>query len=403
MAAAPARIDFRAKIANPCPASPPEAALDLQRQGGQWFAHFVQCVGPSAAGSLGAGTTHPCNPDDADGMSNPILIEVTRGALVESAHTGSVALSDARGRLLLSLGDVSRPVYPRSSVKSLQCVPLIETGAADHFGFGDEEIALACASHSGSDRHTAIALRMLERIGLGEAALGCGAHAPMGESAARALVARGERPSQLHNNCSGKHAGMLATAVHRGETVAGYWSPDHPVQRRVHAVISELSGERLDDTARGIDGCAVPTWAMPLAALARLFAALGSGEGLAPDRRRTVERIMRACWAEPDLVAGPGRADSVLMQRLPGHIFLKTGAEGVYCGAFPALGLGFALKIDDGTKRASAGAAMALIEHILPAARGLIDKRVMKNWRGMETGLNRSSAAFELALDRLRL
>lgn len=336
-------------------------------------------------------------------MSNPTLIEVTRGALVESAHSGAVALSDSRGHLLLSLGDVARPVYPRSSIKALQCVPLIETGAAERFGFGNEEIALACASHSGSDRHVAVATRMLERVGLGEAALGCGAHVPMGDSAARALMERGDKPSQLHNNCSGKHAGMLAVACHCGEPLGGYWDAAHPVQRRVRAVIAEMSGERLDDDVMGIDGCAVPTWAIPLASLARVFAVLATGDGLAPDRRRATERIMQACWAAPDLVAGPGRADSVLMQKFPGEIFLKTGAEGVYCGSFPHLGLGFALKIDDGTKRASAGAAMALIEHLLPAARGLIDKRVMRNWRGMEVGTNRSAAAFELALDGLKV
>ncbi len=336
-------------------------------------------------------------------MSNPTLIEVTRGALVESAHSGAVALSDSHGRLVLSLGDVERAVYPRSSVKALQCLPLIETGAADHFGFGDEEIALACASHSGSDRHVAIAARMLEKVGVGEPALGCGAHVPMADSAARLLVTRGERPSQLHNNCSGKHAGMLATACHCAEPIDAYWTPLHPVQKRVRAVISEMSGQPLGDEMMGIDGCAVPTWAMPLSSLARVFAVLATGVGVSADRKRAVDRIMAACWAEPDLVAGQGRADSVLMQRFPGRIFLKTGAEGVYCGSFIELGLGFALKIDDGTKRASAGAAMALIEHLLPAARGLIDKRVMRNWRGMEVGTNRSSAAFELALDRLKV
>lgn len=336
-------------------------------------------------------------------MSNPTLIEVTRGALVESSHSGSVVVSDAKGRLLLALGDVARPVYPRSSIKALQCVPLIESGAADRFGFGDEEIALACASHSGSERHAAVAQRMLDRIGLGEADLGCGAHAPMGEAAARTLIARGVTPNQLHNNCSGKHAAMLATAVHLGEPTRRYWEPAHPVQARVRSVIAGLSGSRLGDEVMAIDGCSVPTWAFPLSSLARVFAAISTGEGLAPERQQAFQRIMSACWSEPELVAGPGRADSVLMQKLPGEIFLKTGAEGVYCGSFPRLGLGFALKIDDGTKRASAGAAMALIEHFLPAARGLISKRVVRNWRGLEVGLNRSSAAFDLALDGLRV
>ena len=334
-------------------------------------------------------------------MSNPVLIEVTRGPLVESAHSGAVALSDSRGRLLLALGDVDHAIYPRSSVKALQCLPLIETGAADRFGFGPEEIALACASHSGSDRHVAVAARMLAKIGVGEPALGCGAHVPMAESAARLLIARGEKPNQLHNNCSGKHAGMLATACHCAEPLDGYWLSSHPVQQRVRGVIGEISGQRLDDAVMGIDGCAVPTWALPLSSLARVFAVLATGDGLPPDRKRAVDRILAACWSAPDLVAGPGRADSVMMQKFPGEIFLKTGAEGVYCGGFPRLGLGFALKIDDGTKRASAGAAMALIEHLLPAARGLIDKRVMRNWRGMDVGTNRSSAGFELALDRL--
>lgn len=335
-------------------------------------------------------------------MSNPILIEVTRGALVESAHAGALAITDGRGRLVLQLGDVDRPVFPRSSVKALQCVPLVESGAADRFGFGDAEIALACGSHSGSVRHAAVAEHMLRCAGLGEAALGCGVHMPMGEAAQRALAANGQPATQLHNNCSGKHAGMLATAVHLGEPMHGYWDAAHPVQRRVRGVLADISGLPLGAEVMGIDGCSVPTWAVPLRVMARAFAVLGTGDGLPEARRRAVDRILRACWAEPDLVAGPGRADSVLMRALPGEVFLKTGAEGVYCGAFPRLGLGFALKIDDGTKRASAGAAMALIERVLPASRGLVDKRVMRNWRGIEVGMNRSSAVFERALDGLK-
>jgi L-asparaginase II len=244
---------------------------------------------------------------------------------------------------------------------------------------------------------------MLAAVGAGEAALGCGAHMPMGDAAARALIRRGEAPSQLHNNCSGKHAGMIATAVQLAVPFANYWQPEHEVQRLVAAALAETSGCDIARAPRGIDGCSVPTWALPLRTLATLFARIGSGEGLTATRRATLERIVTACWAEPDLVAGPGRADTVVMKALPGEIFMKTGAEGVYCGAFPRLGLGFALKVDDGTKRASAGAAMALIERVLPAARGLVDKRVMRNWRGIPIGENRSSALFEHALDKLRL
>jgi L-asparaginase II len=332
-------------------------------------------------------------------MSNPVLIEVTRGPLVESMHTGALAIAGPSGPPLVSLGQVSSPIYPRSAVKAVQCLPLIETGAADAFGYGDAEIALACASHSGTPRHTEVARAMLERLGLDDGALGCGVHAPQSAAAANALLLEGRRPSQLHNNCSGKHAGMIATARHLGEAIQGYWTADHPVQKRICRALSEMTGAELGAEVRGIDGCAVPTWAVPLAGLARLFARLVSGEELEPARRAAAERIVRACWAEPELVAGEGRADTVVMRKLPGEVFMKTGAEGVYCGGFPRLGVGFALKIDDGAKRAAAGATISLIERVVPAARGLVDKRVMRNWRGMEVGEIRSSAALERALD----
>jgi L-asparaginase II len=334
-------------------------------------------------------------------MSNPVLIEVTRGALVESVHKGAIAIVTAGGASLLALGDVERPVFPRSSIKAFQCLPLIESGAADHFGYGDAEIALACASHTGTERHASLAAHMLANLGLGEDALGCGAHMPLGSSAMKALIRTGRDPSQLHNNCSGKHAGMLATALHLGEPIAGYWQPSHPVQRRVHDVLAEMSGLPLGADVMGLDGCSVPTWAMPLSSLARLFAQLMTGAGMGAPRQRAVERILKACWAEPELVAGPGRADTLVMRRLPGRIYMKTGAEGVYAGGFPEYGLGFALKIDDGTTRASAGAVMALVERVVPEARGLMARKVLKSWRGAEIGEIRTAPALERALERL--
>lgn len=336
-------------------------------------------------------------------MPNPVLIEVTRGPLVESVHRGSLAVSTPSGELVLEVGDVRHPVFARSAVKSLQCLPLIESGAADRFGFGPQEIALACASHTGTERHAALAQDMLDRLGLSEAALGCGAHLPLGNGAAKALLRSGREPTQLHNNCSGKHAGMLATAQHESEPVAGYWQLTHPVQQRIRKVLAEMSGLELGSDATGIDGCSVPTWAMPLAVLAKIFARLGTGEGLPPHRRAAVERILKACWTEPELVAGPGRADTVVMAKLPGKVFMKTGAEGVYCGSFPALGLGFALKIDDGATRASAGAAMALVEQVVPAARGLVHRKVLMNWQGMEVGSIRTAPALERALETLMI
>ncbi len=335
-------------------------------------------------------------------MSNPVLIEVTRGPLVESFHTGSLVVATPDGRQVTALGDVTRPVFPRSAIKALQCLPLIETGAADHFGYGAAEIALACASHTGTPHHAELAAKMLADVGLTEPALGCGAHMPLGSSAQKALIRSGQEPTQLHNNCSGKHAGMLATAAFLGEPIAGYWKPEHPVQKRVHATLCELSGLPLSRDVMGFDGCSLPNWAMSLGATARLFARFVTKAGMGPDRRRAVDRILQSCWAEPELVAGPGRADTVVMRKLPRRIFMKTGAEGVYAGGFPELGLGFALKIDDGTTRASAGAVIALIERVIPEAQGLMARRTISTWRGMEAGEIRAAAPLERALDELQ-
>jgi L-asparaginase II len=196
---------------------------------------------------------------------------------------------------------------------------------------------------------------------------------------------------------------MIATAIHLGEPPAGYWEPDHPVQRRIHAVLCELTGLPLGPDVRGVDGCSVPNWAMPLSAMAGAFARFVTGEGLDASRRRAIERILAACWSNPELVAGKGRADTVVMRALPGKVFMKTGAEGVYCGAFPEHRLGFAVKIDDGAKRAAAGVAMALVERFYPAARGLMPYGPIKTWRGADAGAIRSSQELEAALADLKL
>jgi L-asparaginase II len=334
---------------------------------------------------------------------NPVLIELTRGPVVESVHTGALALARPAGALVLALGDVSRPIFPRSAIKAFQCLPLVETGAADRFGFGDAEIALACASHSGTSSHIAVATTMLERAGLNAAVLACGAHRPRSDAAARQLSIAGAAPSALHNNCSGKHAGMLATAVHLGETTADYWRPDHPVQLRVRTILEEFAGCSLGSEVRGIDGCSAPNWAIPLAALARAFACFVTGEGAGTRHREAAQRIVTACWAKPKLVAGPGRLDTRVMGRWPGQAFTKTGAEGVYCGALPGLGLGFALKIDDGAGRASEAVVLRLLERLLPGASQLDQERTLRNWRGLEVGERRASATLAHALNDLKI
>lgn len=335
---------------------------------------------------------------DGARLTNPILIEVTRGPLIESVHCGAIAIADSEGHIVAAVGDIGHAVFPRSSIKALQCIPLVESGAADHFHFNAEDLALACGSHTGTEQHAKLAASMLERVGLPECALGCGAHPPLGAGAAKALWRSGGEPTQFHNNCSGKHVGMLATALHCGEPTAEYWLPEHPVQKRVHDILCELTGLELGPDVLGIDGCSVPNWAMPVETMARVFARLVTPGAVQGKRGAVVRRILEACWARPDLVAGKGRADTVVMAALPGRVFLKTGAEGVYAGGFPELGLGFALKIDDGTTRASAGMAVALVESIIPQARGLMSRKLIKSWRGAVAGEIRAAPALETFL-----
>ena len=221
-------------------------------------------------------------------MGNPVLVEMVRGGLVESRHRGAVAVVDADGATVLALGDVARPVYPRSAVKPLQALPLIESGAADRYGFGDQEIALACASHGGEPAHVEVASRMLARAGLDASALECGAHWPSHQPSSQALARTGA-PSALHNNCSGKHAGFLCVACAAGVEHCGYVKAKHVVQREVRGALEELTGVGLSADVCGIDGCSIPTWAVPLTALAHGFARFGTGQGLqqnAPRRLR---------------------------------------------------------------------------------------------------------------------
>ena len=215
---------------------------------------------------------------------NPILVEVTRGSLVESRHSGAIAIADAQGHLLLGLGDVGRPVFPRSAVKALQAIPLVESGAADAFGLGEDELAVACASHSGDPVHLEAVRSLLAKAGLDESDLACGAHWPVSEAATRELIRAGRRPQAIHNNCSGKHAGMLATAVYLGLDPRGYERPDHPLQVMIARIISETCGVELERARMGIDGCSVPTWALPLGALAQGFAAKSGDRVGAPER-----------------------------------------------------------------------------------------------------------------------
>jgi L-asparaginase II len=337
-------------------------------------------------------------------QDNPILVEVTRGLLVESRHRGAVAVCDADGTLHLALGDVETPTFPRSAVKAMQAIPLIESGAADAFGLDETELAIACASHSGDKAHLATVRGLLAKAGLKETQLACGFHWPMSERASEELIRAGKNPSAIHNNCSGKHAGMLATAVYRRLDPAGYERPEHAVQEDIRRVLSEICGVPLDRRDMGIDGCSVPTFALPLAALATGFARLGSGKGLAGTRKEAAERLVRACIASPSLVAGEGRFDTVVMRDLGPNVFSKGGAEGVHCASLPALGLGVAVKIDDGTKRGAEHVLARLLSELVPGADRALQGRIdgeLRNWLGLKVGRVRPSPVLASAAKSL--
>ncbi len=331
-------------------------------------------------------------------MANPVLVEVTRGPLVESRHRGAVAVSDAEGHAIFALGDVAMPVFPRSAVKALQALPLIEQGAAERFGLSGEELALACASHSGEAAHVAGVARMLAKAGLAPSDLRCGAHWPVAQTAA-AAVARSSGPSPLHNNCSGKHAGFLCVACAMGVDHHDYWRPEHPVQRMVRSVLEDFTGTALSEACGAIDGCSVPTWAVPLHNLAHGFAKFGSGRGVSAERARAAARLRQACAKAPWFVAGTGRFCTEVMQRLGERVFVKTGAEGVYCAALPQQGLGIALKCEDGAGRAAQAIMAALIARFLPLAaseRAALEpfvEPILRNWNGFEVGRIRITEA----------
>jgi L-asparaginase II len=341
---------------------------------------------------------------------NPILVEARRGNAVESAHRGALAVFDADGTCVLALGDVDRPVFPRSAVKVLQALPLVASGAAEAFGLDDEALALACASHAGEPAHVATAAGMLAKAGVTADALECGAHWPYREPVQRAMAARGETPSALHNNCSGKHAGFVCVGCHmagsrdRRSFVKGYIDGEHAVMREVTHALQSTTGWDLSKTARGIDGCSIPTFAIPLRHLALAFARVATGVGLSPEHAPAARRLRQAVVHAPYMVGGTDRFDTRVMQLLGERVFCKVGAEGVYCAALPERGLGVAIKIDDGNNARAAEVTMAALIEAFVALddgeaafmRSLSDVR-LQNWNGIEVGRLRGSAALRTA------
>ena len=338
-------------------------------------------------------------------MSNPCLVEFIRGRLVESRHSGSVAVCDSRGKRVFSAGDVARPVFPRSAVKALQAVPLVESGAADSCALEPTDLALCCSSHNAETRHVETARNMLSKAGRDESDLECGAQWPKRIEDQRDLQVKGMTPTAIHNNCSGKHSGFICLSCHLGAEPAGYIKPDHIVQSTVRNALEAFYGATLSDDHRGIDGCSIPTYAVPLENMARGFAVFGTAEGLDPDRAQATRRLRAACAAEPFQVAGTGRFCTAIMEHFKERVFIKTGAEGVFCAAFPSMGLGVALKCDDGASRASEVMMAQVIASCLPLEPG--DEAFLapylhvdvRNWNGLDVGFAAPSAEFVRAMD----
>ena len=283
------------------------------------------------------------------------LVQVTRGSITESRHRGHIMAAEPDGRIAAFLGAPETVTFLRSSAKPHQALPLIESGAADRFGFTEEEIALACASHSGEPIHTAIAASMLNKIGLEPRHLKCGTHEPFSPQVARELRERRQEPNVLQNNCSGKHAGMLALAVHLGAPVENYDDPENPVQLAIGHIVSQFSGIPIEDVAVGIDGCGVPVFGVTVKAMAVMYARLVAPPEEFDDRTRAAcRRIVSAMTNHPELIGGTSdRLDTEMMRATKGTLISKVGAEGVYtAGILPGKrwprGLGLALKIEDG-------------------------------------------------------
>ena len=285
-------------------------------------------------------------------MDAEILVEFTRGVLVEAAHRGHIIVVDTQGTVIAWVGNPDHVCYIRSSAKPLQLIPLVEDRLDERFGFPDEELAVMAASHSGEERHVQAVSRILARIGLNKSALRCGIHPPMSVSTHQRLLLLGGQPGPLHNNCSGKHAAMLSLAVAGGYSLEDYLDPNHPVQRRIRQTVAEMSG--VAEPILGVDGCGAPVFGMSLRAMAYAYARLIDPRDLPTERARACRRITSAMRAHPGMVSGEGRLEEALAPATGGQLLIKGGAEGLYAVGIPAelsptgRGLGLIQKMEDG-------------------------------------------------------
>lgn len=297
-------------------------------------------------------------------MYSSKLVDVYRGGRVESSHFGHIAVVNSEGKLLYSLGDPNRVTYARSSVKPLQTIPVVETGAADFYELSESDISLCCASHSGEAQHTDRVLAILGRAGIEDTSLQCGTHIPHSQDTYRKLIAAGKDLTPLYSNCSGKHTGMLVTAKHMGETLEDYYLPSHPVQQRILQTISEVADYPIEKIEMGTDGCGVPVHALPLERFSYAFARMARPDSLGEKRAKAANRITTAMMKYPEMVGGTGRFCTDFMKATEGRLFGKAGAEAVYLIGDRETGIGIAIKIEDGNGRAAYPVALETLKQL---------------------------------------
>ena len=293
---------------------------------------------------------------------NPLQIEVQRGGFRESLHIVHAVVIDSLGKVVLGWGNIDLLTFPRSAIKPLQAIPLILSGAAEHFSMSSEELAMACSSHGAEPAHLRVVTTWLERIGCGVNDLECGSHWPSHEESALELAREGSYPLALHNNCSGKHTGFLTLARKRQQDPKGYIHPDHPIQQEIRSILEYMMELDLGNAPVGIDGCSIPTWGVPLQAIAKGFTRFATGDQLTKEHQEACEKLRSAMVNEPFYVAGTDRHCTRVMKAFGGSVVCKTGAEGVFAAGVSELGLGIALKAQDGTNRA-AEVALSYILH----------------------------------------
>ena len=316
------------------------------------------------------------------------LVDVIRGGTVESVHLGHAVVWHHTAGMIGAWGKPDLAIFPRSSSKMIQALPLVESGAANAFGLSEAQLALSCASHNGAAIHTEPVTRWLADLGLSEAALRCGPQEPSDRPARDGLIREGSAPDQRHNNCSGKHSGFLTLSKHLGGDPE-YLEMEHPVQLAVKEAWDAVTDR--PDAGHGIDGCSAPNFLTPLSGLAKAMAAFAAATPEDGVRGTAMVRLRNAMMAHPDLVAGEGRACTRLMRAMEGRAAVKTGAEAVFVGIVPEHQMGIALKIADGTTRAAEAAIAALLTGIGALDRGdpvglAYTFNPITNWRGIETG-----------------